>query len=352
MGTGTTLADQVLEIDPLHDDRWPQFLQSHKSASVFHTREWLDALRRTYDYSIEAVTTSRRDDELANAVVFSRVRSSLTGTRLVSLPFSDHCTPLVETSEELSQLLSKVKDRMLGKGEYFELRPSTTSPCEEWLVNCAHFCYHTLDLRPDLSELFFRLHPDCVRRKIRSAERAGLRYEEGRSDALLEKFYGLTVLTRKRQGLPPQPLKWFRNLVVSMGDKLKIRLASHGATPAAAILTLQYKDTIVYKYGCSDTRFHRLGTIQMLLWMAIQAAKNDGLLKFDFGRSEWSNQGLILFKDRWGALRSNLQYWCYPGPQMGYSLKKVAVSVASQVWRRAPRTFLVVSGRILYRHMA
>jgi hypothetical protein len=35
-------------------------------------------------------------------LVFCRVRSWLTGRRSISLPFSDHCEPLVESHEALA----------------------------------------------------------------------------------------------------------------------------------------------------------------------------------------------------------------------------------------------------------
>jgi|SRR6266571_752828 len=41
---------------------------------------------------------------------------------------------------------------------------------------------------------------------------------EGRSDALFEKFFRLHVLTRRKHGLPPQPLVWFRNLIIVFKD--------------------------------------------------------------------------------------------------------------------------------------
>src|SRR5688572_17255493 len=40
----------VCVLDPLTDDRWPDFLERHPRASVFHSRGWLEALKRTYRY--------------------------------------------------------------------------------------------------------------------------------------------------------------------------------------------------------------------------------------------------------------------------------------------------------------
>ena len=93
----------VYEIDPLCDPRWPEFLQNNPRASVFHTPGWLRALKRTYGYEPVVYTTTPATVELTNGWVFCRVFSWLTGRRLVSLPFSDHCEPLVDKPEHLAR---------------------------------------------------------------------------------------------------------------------------------------------------------------------------------------------------------------------------------------------------------
>ena len=90
----------VYTLNPLLDSRWEDFAETHPRASIFHTPGWLEALRRTYGYEPIVYTTSAPGTPLANGIVFCRVRSWLTGDRMVSLPFTDHCEPLVEGPEE------------------------------------------------------------------------------------------------------------------------------------------------------------------------------------------------------------------------------------------------------------
>src|SRR5580700_9061241 len=98
----------VHRLDPLQDPRWHALVSVHPRASVFHTVGWLQALYRTYDYRPIVYTTSPPTSELKNGIVFSFVRSWLTGRRIVSLPFSDHCDPLCEDTEELRVLMERV----------------------------------------------------------------------------------------------------------------------------------------------------------------------------------------------------------------------------------------------------
>ena len=85
----------VYTLDPLRDSRWSELVERHPHASVFHTAAWLQSLQRTYGYQPIAFTTSAPGTPLADGVVMCKVRSWLTGRRLVSLPFADHCEPLV-----------------------------------------------------------------------------------------------------------------------------------------------------------------------------------------------------------------------------------------------------------------
>jgi len=67
--------------------------ESPPRASVFHSRGWLEALKRTYGYEPIVLTTTP-DGPLSNGLVLCRVKTWLS-RRLVSLPFSDHCDPLL-----------------------------------------------------------------------------------------------------------------------------------------------------------------------------------------------------------------------------------------------------------------
>jgi CelD/BcsL family acetyltransferase involved in cellulose biosynthesis len=305
----------VYSFDPLGDPRWADFTGRCPHASVFHTSAWLRALQRTYGFTPVVYTTSPAGETLTNALVFAAVRSRLTGRRLVSLPFSDHCDPLVDTPQELQTLSTAVlRDMPAARFKYVEVRPRTEAlGLADRFEPAQRFYLHRLDLRPDLDVLLRGFHKDSIQRKIRRAEKEGLTYEEGRSERLLRQLWHLLDLTRRRHRAPLQPLAWFRNLVESLGDRMSIHIACKDGQPVAGILTLVHGDTVVYKYGGSDRHLHPLGGMPLLFWKTIQAAKRTGARQLDFGRSDCDNTGLITFKERWGATRSPLTYWRFPG---------------------------------------
>lgn len=345
----------VHQIRPLEDERWDRFISGNPDSSIFHTRQWLHALHRTYGYEPIVFTTSPRDAELTNALVFCRVDSWLTGSRLVSLPFSDHCAPLAGDPQELQVLFSAVEDEVVGNGlDYMEFRPRRTMEKPTCLVLSNYsYCLHQVDLRPPLEILFRSFHRDSVQRKIRRAEREGLTYEQGRSDSILDEFYRLQLLTRRRHGLPPQPKAWFQNLADHVGSALQIRVARKSGRAVAAILTLSHKDVLTYKYGCSDARFNNLGGTQLLFWRSIQEAKGNGLRLFDLGRSKSDDVGLTTFKDRWGSTRSTLPYTRYCASERAKFAPDNSWEerIAKRAVSHLPTWMFQTVGELLYRHV-
>jgi CelD/BcsL family acetyltransferase involved in cellulose biosynthesis len=340
------------ELDPLRDRRWVTFVDSHPQASVFHRTNWLSALKTVYGYDPAVLTTCPPGSPLTNGLVFCRIKSWLTGRRLVSLPFSDHCEPLVDSADELDAMLMPLKQQVReGEWKYLEIRPIAYEPsCQTELSRLVTYHFHSLDLRPKAEQLFQSFHKDCVQRKIRRAEREKLQYEEGTSEILLQKFYRLLVMTRRRQYLPPQPIAWFRGLIAAFGNELRIRLASKDGAAVAAILTLSHKKSVVYKYGCSDSAFSRLGGTALLFWKTIQEAKDLGFEELELGRSDLDNLGLIAFKDRWGAARRSISYWTYP-PNESAGMRVWQKKVSRRVVSAVPDGALKTVGRLLYRHI-
>ena len=344
----------VFEIDPVTDPRWRSLVDSHPAASVFHTPEWLEALRRTYDYKPIVFTTSSNGEPLTSGIVLCHVKSWLTGSKWVSLPFSDHCEPLIRSSADLGVLLSGIRDKAPLRLKFLEVRPLSLElgTGTGWTPR-DRYHLHRLDLRPDLKELHARLHKDGVQRKIRRAEREGVAVERGRTEGLLKDFYDLMVSTRRRHGVPPQPLAWFRNLMQHMGPQLTIYAARVNGQPIASVLTLRHRRKVVYKYGCSDERFHNMGGMPRLFWQVIQDAKSDQLEELDLGRSDLSNEGLVRFKDHLGATRTTLQYWQFskkPVQSSSFASRVLKSSAMRSVLTRLPDPLFRLAGEMLYRH--
>jgi hypothetical protein len=350
---------QCTTIDPIHDERWEALVGRHARASVFHATAWLKALQETYGYRPFAYATFAEPGIFSGGMVFCPVESWLTGRRLVSLPFSDHCEALIDDPRDLQLITSRLRWQLaLDKWPYVEMRSLHAIRMLGFeRKTLPAYTLHQIDLEPDLRSIFNSFHKSSTQRKIRRAEREGLAYKESSDTTLLDPFYRLLTATRRRHHVPPQPKKWFRNLAKFFGDDLKFRVAFRGTQPIAAILTIRHKDTMVYKYGGSDPELNALGGMHLLFWRTIQEAKDLGLRSFDLGRSDIDQPGLVTFKRRWGAVESTLAYRRYNLASDASAHPSAAVEngwesrIAKALLKHVPAWSLSMMGGILYKHV-
>ncbi len=342
-------------INPLADRRWDPLVAQHPLASPFHRTGWLQALQRTYGYEPFVLTSAAPGEEMKNGMAFCRISSWITGPRAVSLPFADHCEPLIASEAERAKFMAWLQAERARQGwKYVEVRPLRLfqNPNVGWSPHQS-YCFHELDLSPSLEKLLCGMHRDCIRRKVRRAEREGITYEVGSSPDLLDAFYRLLLITRKRLRILPQPRNWFRNLLECMGESLQIRVARKDGRAIASILTLKHGRSVIYKYGCSDGKAHKLGGVPFLFWKLITESKAEGAETLDFGRSDLENTGLIRFKSEFGACQRKLTYYRSPGSEKDESQVTQArhSKAAGRVVSMLPDGISSVAGRMLYRHM-
>ncbi|MGH9543536.1 MAG: GNAT family N-acetyltransferase [Terriglobales bacterium] len=343
-------AVKVTRLNPLRDPRWRDLLTRHPDASVFHTPEWLETLHRTYGYKPVAYTTAPAGAPLGDGLVCCHVRSWITGHRLVSVPFSDHCQPLLGSPAAWDAILTAAVG---DKGQFLEVRPLrpgvAAPPRGVWdPVRC--YVHHTVDLSPPPEALLRSFDESCVRRRVRRAQRAQLDIRAGRSPELIQAFFALHAATRRRHGLPPQPLRWFANLAACCGKQLCYYVAFYQGRPIAAIVTLLFRQTLTYKYGASDAAFHQLGAMPFLLWQAIQEGKRQGATCLDLGRSEADNPGLLRFKDNWNGRRQQLIYYRFPEKGESMWASAWAKGATSILLKTLPVFLLAAIGDLAYRH--
>ena len=263
----------------------------------------------------------------------------------------------MDSQEDFILLLAAVRlNQERQKWKYIEPRPLGSWVSEgkqPSMVTGEEFFFHALDLQPSLETIYHKFHKSCVQRKLHRAERENLDYEGGPSESLLAKFYHLLLLTRRRRQLPPQSLAWFRTLTNCIGDRLTIRLVSQNGQPIASILTMSFKDALVYSTvaGTPGT------TISAACRFSFgrQFKKASGAHEFDLGRADADNPGLVAFKDHLGATCSKLQYFRAPLHDSGKSGSARhtdwKLPLAGGIFEWMPDPVLKLAGNLLYRHV-
>ena len=167
---------------------------------------------------------------------------------------------------------------------------------------------HVLPLEDDLEAVRSRFSRSQVIRNIRRAEREGVTVRAAQSPADVAAFLELHLRTRKRQGVPMQPRRFFDLLCSQVLDAGmgSILLASSGGVPVAGALFLFWNGTTIYKFGASDPGAWPLRPNHLIFWTAIQEAVARGDARFDFGRTDLDNTGLRAFKGGWGGVERPL----------------------------------------------
>jgi CelD/BcsL family acetyltransferase involved in cellulose biosynthesis len=339
-------------LDPLRDRRWRDLVQRDPRASAFHTPEWLEALRRTYGFAPIVYAAEPAHGELRSAIAFCGVASWLTGRRLVSLPFSDHCEPLVDGPDRLRELLGNIAAEARRDGwRYVQLRPRTAAVIGDGFERDEANYLYTIDLGRDVDAIFAAIKKNN-RYDIRRAERGGLRSVVGNDRSFVRAYFRLHAMTRSTQGVPPQPYAWFENLAGCLGDMLEIHLLLDADTPIAGLVTIRFRDQLMLKYSASDPVRDRLGMGKSLVWQSILRAKARGATTLDWGRCEPQHTGLAEFKERFGAMRSDLVYLRSPGVPPKRRRSSWVSAAARSLVPRLPVRVLTAAGRVAYRHVA
>jgi lipid II:glycine glycyltransferase (peptidoglycan interpeptide bridge formation enzyme) len=171
------------------------------------------------------------------------------------------------------------------------------------------------------------------------------------ADDLVDTYYRLHVETRRRQGVPVQPRKYFRLLwdhMILPGHGL-VLLAICGGRAVAGAVYLYGGATVTYKYGASDPQFWPLRPNHAVMATAITWATDKGFSWFDFGRTDLDNTGLRRFKSSWGAVERPLRY-TYFSRQRAYGTTRRASRVLSPVIRHGPVFVCRGLGEMFYRY--
>lgn len=296
----------VVQIDPLADPRWLTFIESTPEASIFLHPAWLRVLSETYAY--KPVCLAATDDQsVVGLLPLMEVRSWLTGSRAVCLPFSDACGAVVRNESAIRALLlfSEVLRNQQG-WKFLEIRDAVVSP---GFRSTARYKLHRMVLGADPDPLLSTFNQQ-TKRSLKKAEKARVVVERRADPEALRAFIQLNALTRRKHGVPPQPDSFFWNLGSEILDaKLGfIGVAILAGRIVATSIFLHWNNTIVYKYGASEELALSAGANYAIMWDAMRWGCEHGFTLFNLGRTDPTNEGLLQFKRGWGSQESDLTY--------------------------------------------
>jgi hypothetical protein len=241
------------------------------------------------------------DGKIAVAMPMMEIRNFGTGTRGVSLPFSDYCDPLLSGNVRLQDVLGNAIEYGKKKG-LTSLEIRTRKEVPEEVSPYGYYLHHDLNITVGEENLFSRFRASN-QRNIKKAAREGVEIKFQNSLEAVKKYFTLHCGTRKMHGLPPQPFSFFRNIqkhILSEGNGF-VALASYRGESIAGGIYIHSGVKAIFKFGASERRYQALRANNLLMWEAIRWYSRNGFRNISFGRTDPENEGLRNFKREWGS---------------------------------------------------
>jgi hypothetical protein len=165
------------------------------------------------------------------------------------------------------------------------------------------------------------------RRKVRLAMKDGVQIRSGPEE--LEMVFAMVRDTFGRSSLPFMGLESFKRFVLGLGDHVKVMIAEHRGIVQGCIVIPFSDHAAYYVYGGSIPEPQQ-GAMHLLHWEAIRHFRALGVRRYDFvgvriNPDKGSKQeGLMMFKQRFGGQLVEGYLWKYPLRPMKYHLYNLA----------------------------
>lgn len=328
-------------------EQWSTFVASHPDAQLYHSPQWIEVLSRAYGFRT-LVATVERAGRIAAGCLLSPSRIPFA-TRFIGLPFSD-CAAVLSSDNEATDVLFDGLTRAARSGASLEIRGSA-APSPWRTVDC--FREWSIDLRRPFSSIE-RGADRNFRRQVRRAAAQSISVEWGVGKVLLKRFYRLQLETRRRLGVPPQPMRFFELIheVFTREQAMEIWIATREGQDLAGVVVLRCGDKLYAKWSARAAKGSD-GASHLIFFSILERHAGDAAL-LDLGRTDTSNEGLTRFKGEMGATATILPYSYFPRLPRRVSTETLdgTAGAISRVWRHLPLPVTRAVGATAYGFLA
>jgi GNAT acetyltransferase-like protein len=337
-------------INPINYKNWDELLLTNDQSTFFHTAAWAKVLHESYNYK-PLYFTLFVNSKLKTLLPVMEVKSLLTGSRGVSLPFTDHCSIIASDGNQFQELFRKIIEYgKEAKWKNIEFRGG--KECFNSEIPSKTFSTHILDVSQSEQKIFSTFR-SSTKRNIKKAVKVGVQVKILNSLKSIKEFYRLNCLTRKDHGLPPQPFYFFRKLYehIISTNKGVVALGFYRDKAVAGAVYSHFGNTAFFKYGASDKIYNHLRPNNLVMWEAIKWYEQKGYKSFNFGRTEPDNNGLLQFKRGWGTKEETIQYYNYDLKKDIFANDFSKLKNSYVFFRKMPLPLLKLVGNLFYRHI-
>lgn len=323
---------EIKSLNNLDEDKWNKLLEDSPQSTVYHTKSWAEVWERSYPKSASffIISFDEKGDYLAGLPVWQRQRFGLKS--FFSMPFGTY-GGLIKKGEIDESALSHFYEKLVqvfkgGNMIKAQLVDFFSTDCYLQNVGFSSSKYYTylifLDRidENDYMQTFTRKR----REGIRQSQRRGIEVKDIHSLEDVRQCYQLSEETYTRHNIKKvkYPFKLFENIFALMGkgNLLKWFIALKEERIIGSLINFAFKDTLYAWEGGSDFRELNARPNDALFLHSILWAKKNGFKLFNFGATPEGAEGMISFKESWGAKKK--EYLIYEKKKrLGELLEKI-----------------------------
>lgn len=294
--------EAVLEITAEAPLDWTEFL--NRSAScIFHTPEWVEVVAR--GYKAKSLYLCLREDGIIKTAAAGIVYDFFFFRMFFSnMPYGGLIGDLSQPEAFFALIEKKLKARGIHQIRLTQTVDNSYETPASYSEKKAF--QHLLDLRGFSKDSLWRGYRKNTRRDIQKARKSGIQIREIRGAEELQDYYKLYGQTMRRNaGLCYYTKQLYQELESQFvrGKKAAILFAEYKGNPIAGVLLLYSHDRTYLIGNVSDPRYLKFCPNDLLNHTALEDALDRGLSYFDFMTSEFQDEPLMRFKEKWGAFR-------------------------------------------------
>lgn len=334
---------------------WDRFVEEQEDSRFIHFTGFKRVVEKIYKFE-PFYLYFKKGNEIS-AIFSSFIQSSiLTGKKMVSQPFSEYgglifSKYLGENEkfnilDELFFILKNIIKERKIKG--IEIRGRSDRLLEKFTGKTILGGFGIKRLGKSL-ELWNSVDY-MVRKAVNKAKREGVAIYEDSNFEKINDFYYLHLISMKRIGSPPHPYSYFISLKKELSEKMKVFYAVYNERIISFLLGWKVGKSVHITDNPSDKKFFQLRANDYLHYKFLEWAKEDGMEVFDFGPMRYKGQEF--YKKKWNLESHEYSIFHYPEKigSLAYN-PPFYVKIAREIWKFVPTKISRYTGKFLRREL-
>jgi len=293
---------------------WNQIISRCTYSEALHTLEWRDALTKSFR-QMEPLyfIIKNNQSDIVGAMpcfLFSPIPLSKT---LLSMPWTlpGGLLSFSKTDTKSATLSALCKLDDISREKHFsEVTFTLSSRCDENIIKSLDsngYIHHTSQFTHALNiengyESVWTAYNKRIRGAVRKAEKEGVTVQESEDEADMVCFYKMYLAMMNRFDSTPKPYTLLRFLQTSPIARLVI--AKLNDRIIGGLLFLHFNSYVRLWCETSDPNFLNYRPNNAIINYIVKWSCDNKYRFVDFGASPPGNEGLVAFKEEWGATKA------------------------------------------------